>query len=226
MVVDFPTDAVAGARRTPGRLKTGGVPPKPPATIFPSLCPSVFWDFGSLFRTLRRHFLTRCRGSRLIRPRRCGGFGLVSRHKPAEHHFLMFPPRNCQCTRSSCRVEAKSTEKFSRSCASSVFPVRFNVISANCCGSGRPFLDVAASQEPAVAAAAHRRCSVIPHHRRRVLEPSPLRDGERRTIGSIGEARRFCLQVTHCEDGATCCSVKFLSAGGGPPGKASGCSQH
>ena len=27
--------AVAGARRTPGRLKTGGVPPKPPATIFP-----------------------------------------------------------------------------------------------------------------------------------------------------------------------------------------------
>ena len=81
MVVDFPTDAVAGARRTPGRLKTGGVPPKPPATIFPSLCPSVFWDFGSLFRTLRRHFLTRCRGSRLVRPRRCGDFGLVSRHK-------------------------------------------------------------------------------------------------------------------------------------------------
>ena len=137
MVVDFPTDAVAGARRTPGRLKTGGVPPKPPATIFISLWPSVFWDFGSLFRTLRRHFLTRCRGSRLIRPRRCGDFGLVSRHKPAEHHFLMFPPRNCQCTRSSCRVEAKTTEKFSRSSASSVFPVRFNVISANCCGSGQ-----------------------------------------------------------------------------------------
>ena len=159
---------VAGARRTPRRLKTGGVPPKPPATIFPSLCPSVFWNFGSLFRTLRRHFLTRCRGSRLIRHRRCFGFGLVSRHKPAEHNFLMFPPRNCQCTRSSCRVEAKSTEKFSRSCASSVFPVRFNVISANCCGSGRPFLDVAAFLQPAVAAAAHRRCSVIPHHRRRV----------------------------------------------------------
>ena len=32
MVVDFPMDAVAGARRTPGRLKTGGVPPKTPAT--------------------------------------------------------------------------------------------------------------------------------------------------------------------------------------------------
>ena len=63
MVVDFVMNAVAGARRTPGRIKTGGVPPKPPATIFLSLCPSLFWDFGSLFRTLRRHFLTRCCGS-------------------------------------------------------------------------------------------------------------------------------------------------------------------
>ena len=123
MVVDFPLGAVAGARRTPGRLKTGGVPPKPPATIFLSLWPSVFWDFGSLFRTFRGHFLTRCRGSRLLRPRRCGDFGLVSRHKPSKHHFLMFPPRNCQCTRSSCRVKAKSTEKFSWSSASSVFQV-------------------------------------------------------------------------------------------------------
>ena len=26
-----------------------------------------------------------------LRPRRCGDFGLVSRHKPAEHRFLMFP---------------------------------------------------------------------------------------------------------------------------------------
>ena len=48
MIVDF---------TMPGRLKTGGVPPKPPATILLSLCPSVFWDFGSLFRTLRRYFL-------------------------------------------------------------------------------------------------------------------------------------------------------------------------
>ena len=32
MVVDFVMIAVAGARRTPGRLKTGGVPPKTPAT--------------------------------------------------------------------------------------------------------------------------------------------------------------------------------------------------
>ena len=51
----------------------------------------LLWDFGSLFRTLRRHFLTRCCGSRLPRPRRCGDFGLVSRHKPAEHRFLIFP---------------------------------------------------------------------------------------------------------------------------------------
>ena len=57
MFVDFPMDAVAGARRTPGRLKTGGVPPKPPAAILLSLWPSVFWDFGSLFRTFRGHFL-------------------------------------------------------------------------------------------------------------------------------------------------------------------------
>ena len=52
-------DAVAGARRTPGRLKTGGVPPKPPATILLSLWPSVFWDFGSLFSSFRGHFLPR-----------------------------------------------------------------------------------------------------------------------------------------------------------------------
>ena len=57
MFVDFPMDAVAGARRTPERLKTGGVPPKPPATILLSLWPSVFWDFGSLFRTFRGHSL-------------------------------------------------------------------------------------------------------------------------------------------------------------------------
>ena len=42
-------------------------------------------------RGVAASFLTRCRGSRLLRPRRCGDFGLVSRHKPAEHRFLMFP---------------------------------------------------------------------------------------------------------------------------------------
>ena len=57
MIGVFPMDAVAGARQTPGRLKTGGVPPKPPAAILLSLWTSVFWDFGSLFRTFRGHFL-------------------------------------------------------------------------------------------------------------------------------------------------------------------------
>ena len=36
-MVYFLTGAVAGSRRTPGRHKTGGVPPKPPATIFLSV---------------------------------------------------------------------------------------------------------------------------------------------------------------------------------------------
>ena len=88
MVVDFVMIAVAGARRTPGRLKTGGVPPKPPATIFPSLCPSVFWDFGSLFRTLRRHFLTRCRGSRLIRSEIQNWFTPGSSRIPHNDHVI------------------------------------------------------------------------------------------------------------------------------------------
>ena len=50
--------------------------------------------FGTSVRSTRvvaASFLTRCRGSRLPRPCRCGDFGLVSRHKPAEHRFLMFP---------------------------------------------------------------------------------------------------------------------------------------
>ena len=36
-------------------------------------------------------FLTRCRGSRNSRQCRCGVFGLVSRHKQAEHRFPIFP---------------------------------------------------------------------------------------------------------------------------------------
>ena len=43
-VVHFVTDAVAGARRTPGRLETGGIPPKPPATTLLSLLPSLSWS--------------------------------------------------------------------------------------------------------------------------------------------------------------------------------------
>ena len=66
MVVDFPDGCCGWRPPDSGGLKTGGVPPKTPATIFLSLSPSVFWDFGSLFRTLRRHFLTRCCGSRIF----------------------------------------------------------------------------------------------------------------------------------------------------------------
>ena len=47
VVVDSVMNAVAGARQTPVRPKTGGVP-KPPATILLSLFPSVLWDFDSL----------------------------------------------------------------------------------------------------------------------------------------------------------------------------------
>ena len=38
-------------------------------------------------RGVAASFLTRCRGSRILRPSRCGcgNFGFVSRHKPAEH---------------------------------------------------------------------------------------------------------------------------------------------
>ena len=49
-VAHFVMNAVAGARRTPGRQETGGAPPKSPATILLSLLPSLFWDFGSLFQ--------------------------------------------------------------------------------------------------------------------------------------------------------------------------------
>ena len=41
VVVCYAMDAVAGARQTPERLKTGGVPPKPPATILLSVALSV-----------------------------------------------------------------------------------------------------------------------------------------------------------------------------------------
>ena len=52
-VVYFVMDAVAGARRTPGRHETGGVPPKSPATTLLALWPSAFWDFGSLHQRRR-----------------------------------------------------------------------------------------------------------------------------------------------------------------------------
>ena len=59
-------DAVAGARRTPGRLETGGVPPKPPATF--SLCrPQCSGTSVHSTRDVAASFLTRCRGSRNFR---------------------------------------------------------------------------------------------------------------------------------------------------------------
>ena len=63
-VVKIVMNDVAGARRTPGRHKTGGVPPKPPATIHLSLSllPSVFWDFGSLNQTRCGVILASCCG--------------------------------------------------------------------------------------------------------------------------------------------------------------------
>ena len=89
MVVDSLMDAVAGARQTPGRLETGDVPSKPPATILLSVS-SVFWDFGSLYqKALRRHLL-RAVAAAVFSSCRCGDSGFVSRHKPAEHHIAMF----------------------------------------------------------------------------------------------------------------------------------------
>ena len=104
-VVHFVMDAVAGARWTPGRHETGGVPPKSPATNLLSLWPSAFWDFGSLHQRRRgviSHALSRQPYLRLCR---CGDFGFVSRHRPAEHRILDFsaaPDFDASCIM-SCR---------------------------------------------------------------------------------------------------------------------------
>ena len=77
----------------------------------------------ALPEALRRHFLTRCCGSRLLRPRRCGDLGLVSRHKPAEHHVPMF-------------LQLQALRRHvSRPVAAGV-PGRCDVSNASCCGSG------------------------------------------------------------------------------------------
>ena len=91
MVVDSLMDAVAGARRTPGRLETGGVPPKPPATFSLSLSVAlnVLGLWFALPEALRRQFL-RAVAAAVLFVHRCGDFGFVSRHKPAEHHVPMF----------------------------------------------------------------------------------------------------------------------------------------
>ena len=99
----FVTGLMVGDRRFPGatilgaRFSTSSAnhPASVPPTGSELRDGFSFWVvLGLRFplpEALRRHFLTRCRGSRLLRLRRCGDFGLVSRHKPAEHRFLMFP---------------------------------------------------------------------------------------------------------------------------------------
>ena len=65
---------------TPGRHKTGGVPPKPPATPLLSL-----WPLGVLGLRFAPPE-TCCCGSRIfVHVRGSGDLGFVSRHKPAEH---------------------------------------------------------------------------------------------------------------------------------------------
>ena len=47
----------------------------------------LFWDFGSLCQRRCGVIFSRCRGSRIFLPCRCGDSGFVSRHKPAEHRI-------------------------------------------------------------------------------------------------------------------------------------------
>ena len=70
-----------------------------PSGVSPADWSSTFWCIfggqghhcsGTSVRSTRgdaASFLTRCRGSRILRPCRCGDFGFVSRHKPAEHRI-------------------------------------------------------------------------------------------------------------------------------------------
>ena len=90
---------------------------------------------------LRRHFL-RAVAAAVLFVHRCGDFGFVSRHKPAEHHFPMFlqlqtlrrhvsrpvaagVPRRCGVSNASC-------------CGSGCLHLsrRCGVLVASCCGSG------------------------------------------------------------------------------------------
>ena len=105
MIVDFPMDAVAGTRRTLGRLKNGGVPLKPPATTLLSLWPSAFWDFGSLHQRRSGVISYALLRQPYLRPHRCGDLGFVSRHMPAEHRIpdvLAAPDVEASCI-TSCR---------------------------------------------------------------------------------------------------------------------------
>ena len=48
-------------------------------------CFSALWTVYEFAFDVAASFLTLCRGSRILRPCRCGDFGLVSRQKQAEH---------------------------------------------------------------------------------------------------------------------------------------------
>ena len=66
MVVNFPMNAVAGALWTPGRLKTGGVPPKTPATIPSFSVTLAVLRLRIVVQEVAATFLTRCCGSRIF----------------------------------------------------------------------------------------------------------------------------------------------------------------
>ena len=140
-VVYLVMDAVAGARRTPGRQKTGGVPPKPPAT-FPlslTLWPSMFWDFGSLYH------------------RRCG---VISHTLSRKLHFSSMSLRRlrlrvaAQANRTSRKVDELAAQNFLMDVLGivtgahmfwdfgSLCKTRCGVFSADCCGSGNLFSEL------------------------------------------------------------------------------------
>ena len=75
-VVYVAMDAVAGARRTPRRQKTGGVPPKPPATLL-LLVPSNVLGLRFIVPRRRGVLEAVCRGSGNIDVRGAGSVSLV-----------------------------------------------------------------------------------------------------------------------------------------------------
>ena len=87
VVDDFVMAAVAGARRTPGRHKTGGVTPKPPATIPLSLVPDVLGLRFALPEALRRHFLRAVAAAATVVLLAAATSAWCSRHNPPAHRF-------------------------------------------------------------------------------------------------------------------------------------------
>ena len=106
LVLCVVTDQMVGDRRSPGATVLGGkiicFLRQPslagPADWFRSSWRIVLWTVFEMAgpeppdgRDVAASFLTRCRGSRNFRQCRCGDFGFVSRHKPAEHRFPILP---------------------------------------------------------------------------------------------------------------------------------------